>query len=189
VPAYTLKGIETEAGFARLERNGAQYDYPQIAGEGRRVCQLWRTGLAIAPYGPPFEFSRQNPETTNLCGRSARTCAAGDPPTSQNQGCPAQKRCVFRRLSKCRAQFHSSLTPPTKSLSRHISSLIEGRIPDAILIAERARCLRVVSQTAPGRLRASCPPVLRPVRGVLPLDWDRRKAGNAAARRVPGNLA
>jgi len=27
------------------------------------------------------------------------------------------------------------------------------------------------------------------VRGVLPLDWDRRKAGNAAAGRVPGNLA
>src|SRR5271169_2409729 len=42
------------------------------------------------------------------------------------------------------------------------------------------RCLRAISQTAPGRLRASCPLVLRPVRGVLPLDWDRRKAGNAA---------
>ena len=55
--------------------------------------------------------------------------------------------------------------------------------------AGRVRCLRAVSQTAPGRLRASCPPVLRPVRGVLPLDWDRRKAGNAAAGRVPGNLA
>jgi hypothetical protein len=27
------------------------------------------------------------------------------------------------------------------------------------------------------------------VRGVHPLDWDRRKAGNAAAGRVPGNLA
>src|ERR1700677_2754613 len=26
----------------------------------------------------------------------------------------------------------------------------------------------------PGRLRASCSPALRPVRGVLPLDWDRR---------------
>jgi hypothetical protein len=51
------------------------------------------------------------------------------------------------------------------------------------------RCLRAASQAAPGRLRASCPPVLRPVRGVHPLDWDRRKAGNAAAGRVPGNLA
>jgi hypothetical protein len=65
----------------------------------------------------------------------------------------------------------------------------EGRIPDAILIAGWGRCLRAVSQAAPGRLRASCPPVLRPVRGVLPLDWDRRKAGNAAAGRIPGNLA
>jgi hypothetical protein len=65
----------------------------------------------------------------------------------------------------------------------------EGRIPDAILIAGRGRCLRAASQAAPGRLRASCPPVLRPVRGVLPLDWDRRKAGNAAAGHVPGNLA
>src|SRR6202046_692738 len=26
----------------------------------------------------------------------------------------------------------------------------------------------------PGRLWASCSPALRPVRGVLPLDWDRR---------------
>jgi hypothetical protein len=38
-------------------------------------------------------------------------------------------------------------------------------------------------------LRASCPPALRPVRGVYPLDWDRRKAGNAAAGRVPGNVS
>src|ERR1700722_18266939 len=29
--------------------------------------------------------------------------------------------------------------------------------------------------TVPGRLRASCSPALRPVRGVLPLDWDRRR--------------
>jgi hypothetical protein len=29
-------------------------------------------------------------------------------------------------------------------------------------------------QSAPGRLRASCPPVLWPVRGVLPLGWDRK---------------
>jgi hypothetical protein len=29
------------------------------------------------------------------------------------------------------------------------------------------------TQSAPGRLRASCRPALRPVCGVLPLDWDR----------------
>ena len=28
--------------------------------------------------------------------------------------------------------------------------------------------------SAPGRVRASCSPALRPVRGVLPLDWDRQ---------------
>jgi hypothetical protein len=33
---------------------------------------------------------------------------------------------------------------------------------------------RAVSQTVPGRLRASVTPVLRPVREVQSLDWDRR---------------
>src|SRR5580698_10232820 len=36
-----------------------------------------------------------------------------------------------------------------------------------------ARAWRLVTAT-PGRLWASCSPALRPVRGVLPLDWDRR---------------
>ena len=36
-----------------------------------------------------------------------------------------------------------------------------------------SRGRRFVTVT-PGRLRASCSPALRPVRGVLPLDWDRR---------------
>jgi len=36
-----------------------------------------------------------------------------------------------------------------------------------------ARGRRFVT-AAPGRVRASCSPALRPVRGVLPLDWDRR---------------
>ena len=65
----------------------------------------------------------------------------------------------------------------------------EGRIPDAILIAGWGRCLRAASQAAPGRLRASCPPVLRPVRGVQPLDWDRNERVMPANSRVPGNLA
>jgi hypothetical protein len=39
---------------------------------------------------------------------------------------------------------------------------------------ERVRFPRADLQSAPGRLRASCPPVLRPVRGVLPLGWDRK---------------
>jgi len=36
-----------------------------------------------------------------------------------------------------------------------------------------ARAWRLVTATL-GRVRASCSPALRPVRGVLPLDWDRR---------------
>jgi hypothetical protein len=58
------------------------------------------------------------------------------------------------------------------------SPLDRGTHPDAICGVERARCLRAVSQTAPGRLRASFPSVLRPRRGVLPLHRDSAKAGN-----------
>src|ERR1700734_285364 len=36
-----------------------------------------------------------------------------------------------------------------------------------------ARAWRLVPPPL-GRVRASCSPALRPVRGVLPLDWDRR---------------
>jgi hypothetical protein len=41
------------------------------------------------------------------------------------------------------------------------------------------RRLRAVSQTAPGRLRASRPAVLRPRREVLSLNWACAPAGNA----------
>jgi hypothetical protein len=44
-------------------------------------------------------------------------------------------------------------------------------------------------QSAPGRLRASSSPVLRPVREVLSLDWDRGVAGNTRRTRVPGSEA
>ncbi len=52
-------------------------------------------------------------------------------------------------------------------------SLIEGRLPEVGLKTERVRCPRAELRSAPGRLRASCRPALRPVGGVLPLDWDR----------------
>ena len=60
---------------------------------------------------------------------------------------------------------------------------------EAWLNAERERSPRADLQSAPGRLRASCPPVLRPVRGVQPLDWDRKERITPANCRVPGNLA
>ncbi|MGD0335046.1 MAG: hypothetical protein ABSA90_17610, partial [Xanthobacteraceae bacterium] len=53
-------------------------------------------------------------------------------------------------------------------------SLIEGRFLGASYKAERVRRLRADSQPAPGRLRASFTPVLRPVREVQSLDWDRK---------------
>ena len=57
---------------------------------------------------------------------------------------------------------------------REKHSLVWGRIPDAIQSVERVRCFRAGSQPAPERLWASRSPVLRPVREVLSLDWDRR---------------
>ena len=51
--------------------------------------------------------------------------------------------------------------------------LSKGRLPEASREVERVRCSRADLQSAPGRLRASCSPASRPVRGVLPQDWDR----------------
>ena len=53
--------------------------------------------------------------------------------------------------------------------------LIDGRLPEANLKTEQERFPRADLHSAPGWLWASCSPVLRPVRGVLPLDWDRRR--------------
>jgi hypothetical protein len=53
------------------------------------------------------------------------------------------------------------------------SPLTKGRLPEASREVERVRFPRADLQSAPGRLRASCSPASRPVRGVLPLDWDR----------------
>ena len=53
------------------------------------------------------------------------------------------------------------------------SPLTKGRLPEASREVERVRFPRADLQSAPGRLRASCSPASRPVRGVLPQDWDR----------------
>jgi hypothetical protein len=49
----------------------------------------------------------------------------------------------------------------------------EGRVLEAHLNTEQERSPRADLQSAPGRLRASFMPALRPVREVQSLDWDR----------------
>jgi hypothetical protein len=66
------------------------------------------------------------------------------------------------------------LTSVPVSATRLRISLIEGRFLGASYKAERWRRLRADSQSAPGRLRASFTPVLRPVREMQSLDWDRK---------------
>jgi hypothetical protein len=51
--------------------------------------------------------------------------------------------------------------------------LSKGRLPEASLKTERERCPRADLQSVSGRLWASVTPVLRPVREVQSLDWDR----------------
>jgi hypothetical protein len=109
-------------------------------------------------------------------------------PATQNQPRLVQNRRVFSCLRKRRRQIHSSLTPVTDAVAGQSTRPSKGAFRMRSEDAGRVRCPRAVSQTAPGRLRASCPPVLRPVRGVLPLDWDRTKrVGPARPRpRKPG---
>jgi hypothetical protein len=54
-----------------------------------------------------------------------------------------------------------------------IVSFTEGPFARVLSKVERGRSLRAALRTAPGRLRASVTPVLRPVREVQSLDWDR----------------
>jgi hypothetical protein len=67
---------------------------------------------------------------------------------------------------------------------RDARSLAEGRFPDAILGAERARCPRAVSQTAPGRLREPARLALRPTREELAARGSDGK-GKSQCRRDP----
>jgi len=73
-------------------------------------------------------------------------------------------RKVLIHRHKCKAfDFAAAvtITAPSRSL--------KGRVLEAHLNMERVRCFRADLQSAPERLRASVPPVLRPARGVLPL--------------------
>ena len=58
---------------------------------------------------------------------------------------------------------------------RRHSALRGGRVLEAHLNMERKRSPRADLQSAPGRLRASVTPALRPVWEVQSLDWDRRR--------------
>lgn len=51
----------------------------------------------------------------------------------------------------------------------------EGPFARVLSKVERGRSPRAELRPAPGRLRVSLMPVLRPVREVLSLDWDRRR--------------
>jgi len=120
---------------------------------------------------------------TNLFGCGAQLRAPGCQPAAQNQRRIEQKRRVFRCLRKRQGQFHSFLTPLTNRIPEQTTRPSKGAFRMRSEDAGRVRCLRAVSQTAPGRLRASCPPARRPARGVLPLDWDRTKRAAPAGPR------
>jgi hypothetical protein len=105
----------------------------------------------------------------------ARISFRGSPAAPQNQRGGAQKRRIFRRLRKCPRAISFVLDSFDDS-SERANQPAHRRAHRGCDLKMRGglRCLRAVSQTVPGRLRASCPPALRPVRGVLPLDWDRK---------------
>ena len=75
--------------------------------------------------------------------------------------------------------------PVTSPPSRHGGTFREGTFE-----SERERCPRAGLRPVLGRLRASFTPVLRPVREVLSLDWDRRRrvtpAGSKSQEAWPG---
>src|SRR4029079_4125350 len=69
-------------------------------------------------------------------------------------------------------------------------SFPEGPFARVLSKAERGRFPRAGLRPVLGRLRASFTPVLRPVREVLSLDWDRRRrvtpAGSKSQEAWPG---
>jgi hypothetical protein len=106
---------------------------------------------------------------------------------------------VSRQQSRCFNDLQC-LTPPTSATAfdnrRRISLkakylALEGHLREgAFESGARAVPAGGTTHSAPGRLRASCPPALRPVRGVLPLGWDRRGrvtlAGTKSQETWPG---
>ena len=65
------------------------------------------------------------------------------------------------------------LTSVTIPITSPPISFTEGPFARVLSKVERERSPRAALRPAPGRLRASFTPVLRPVREVQSLDWDR----------------
>jgi hypothetical protein len=86
----------------------------------------------------------------------------------------------FRRLFASESVFYHCLsigdlilTFVPVLITLLFASFTEGPFARVLSKVERGRSLRAALRTAPGRLRASVTPVLRPVREVQSLDWDR----------------
>jgi hypothetical protein len=80
-----------------------------------------------------------------------------------------------------------SLTFVTDIVPSSPVSFPEGTFARVLSKVEQERCSRAALRPAPGRLRASFTPVLRPVREVRSLDWDRQVT--PAGSHVPGSMA
>src|SRR5271167_1856984 len=78
---------------------------------------------------------------------------------------PISRRLFFRDIP---------LTHVTISVTSSTISFTEGPFARVLSKVERERSPRAALRPAPGRLRASFTPVLRPVREVQSLDWDRK---------------
>jgi hypothetical protein len=115
------------------------------------------------------------------------------PPDFCSPGCDGRKRSAMAPIASKRnprvveplladrdiARFPMSLLQRRPlDISHYIGymqpiSFTEGPFARVLSEVERGRSPRAGLRPAPGRLRASFTPVLRPVREVLSLDWDR----------------
>ncbi len=145
----------------------------------RKPCPAALFAMALLPTFANPQVAFQPAASTNLfLSEYAPHPKSWRPPSAWRSRVRCHNSPHFKYLiASAVIPFRSFLDTHRKSAIRKKYLTHEGRIPDAILIAGWGRCLRAASQAAPGRLRASCPPVLRPVRGVHPLDWDRSCGG------------
>ncbi len=84
-------------------------------------------------------------------------------------------RSATARLGFCLFFGDRLLTSVTDIVTLPSISFTEGPFARVLSKVERGRSPRADLQPAPGRLRVSFTPVLRPVREMQSLDWDRRR--------------